>query len=326
MCGTDIKRGKSKSSQKIIKKFYATLNDSSLLQNLFRDHNLKILISQFACFCVVTFCSGKVALADGALVWGYETPEMVAAQHSPKDVIGDLGGMPVNISGYVAERVEYEGGPVWSPLPRKAPAPERTYASKLVTLGFYVRVPDMAMLTTAKMLADKASSNIYNTDWIRVEITTGERFPGTGFMNSRQVSNDHSHRKYGWETYEELPNKKFGLLEYRLTGIHSISKHPIRERSDAEVIYIHRDPKGNVLTRIDCSNVDLQSAPCSQEWSLEDQRISARIRVLYRRGFLRDWAEIKKGVSQVIMNFRSVPSIENFMPTPNAETLKLRKN
>lgn len=274
-------------------------------KTLSRDNNLKALISQFAFFCVLTFCSGKVVLAYGVLVWGYETPEMVAAQHSPKDVIGDLGGMPVNISGCVAERVEYEGGPVWSALFRKAPAPERTYASKLVALGFYVRVPDMAMLTTKEMLADKASSNVYNTDWIRIEITTGERFPGNGFMNSRQVSNDHSHRKYNRSAYEELPNKKYGLLEYRLTGIHSISKRPIRELSDAEVIYIHRDSKGNVLTRIDCSNIDLQSAPCSQEWSLEDQGISARIRILYRRSFLRDWSGIQKGVSQVIFNFRT---------------------
>lgn len=297
-------------------------------QTLFRNRNrdFDALIFQFIVFCVMTFCSWKVVLAEGVLVWGFETPEMVVAQRSPKDVIGDLGGMPVKISRYVAEYVEYEGGPVRSVLPRKGQAPERTYESKLVGFGFYVRVPDMAMLTTKEMLADKASANVYNTDWIRVEITTGERFPGNGFMNSRQVSNDQRHRNYWWATYEELPDQKFGLLEYRLNGTHSITKRPIRERSDAEVIYIYRDPKGNVLTRIDCSNVDLQSAPCSQEWSLEDQGISARIRILYRRNFLRDWSEIQKSVSQVIVNFRSVPSIENVMLTPNAETLNPRKN
>jgi hypothetical protein len=274
-------------------------------QTIFRNRNFETLIFRFVVFCFMTLCFWKVVLAEGVLVWGFETPEMVVAKRNSKDVIGDLGGMPVKISRHVAEYVEYEGGPVRSVIPRKGQAPERTYASKLVGFGFYVRVPDMAMLTTKEMLADKANSNVYNTDWIRVEIATGERFPGNGFMNSRQVSNDRGHRNYGWTTYEELPDQKFGLLEYRLTGIHSISKRPIRERSDAEVIYIHRDPKGNVLTRIDCSNVDLQSAPCSQEWSLEDQAISARIRVLYRRGFLRDWAEIQNRVGQVIFNFRA---------------------
>ncbi|MDR0736333.1 MAG: hypothetical protein LBF51_05810, partial [Zoogloeaceae bacterium] len=42
---------------------------------------------------------------------GFQPPEMARAQHTPRDVIGDLGGMKVRIPRHYAEYVEYDGDP-----------------------------------------------------------------------------------------------------------------------------------------------------------------------------------------------------------------------
>jgi hypothetical protein len=177
-------------------------------QIYFFGRNSKDLIFQFVVFCVLTIFPWKVVLADGAVIWGFEPSEMAAAYRSPTDVVGDLGGMPVKISRHVAEYVEYDGDPGFSGPPRHGPPPERTYASRLKSFGFDVRFPDMAMLTTREMVVDKANHNIYNTPWMSIGISSGEIYPGRGFMNRLTVIEKIENR-YWWNDYEELPKKIF---------------------------------------------------------------------------------------------------------------------
>jgi len=262
-----------------------------------------VVILLLVVICAMAFYSWRLARLLSVDIWDFRPPEMVAAQYSAKDVIGDLGGMPVKICRHIAEYVEYDGDPGFSGPPRQGPPPERTYASRLKSFGFAVRFPDMAMITSIEMWADKESYTIRNTPWMSVTVYSGENFPGRGFMNRPHVSNGQTKGDYWWDTYEELPAKKFGLTEYRLQGIDPRTGQPARDHREADIIYIHRDRSGKVLTRIVCSNVSHEAAPCTQKWSMEGQNVDAVIQVHYRRGFVRNWSEIQKYVSRTILNF-----------------------
>ncbi len=263
-----------------------------------------VVVLLLASFCLIAWTSWKLARALGAFAWGFQPPAMAAAQHSTQDVIGDLGGMPVKISRFVAEYVEYEGDPGWSG-PRKGPPPERTYASRLESFGFHVRYPDMAMLTTKALWADKRSYNIYNTPWIKVGVITGAIYPGRGFMNRPPVSNGQLKGDYWWNSYEELKPRRFGLTEYRLTGKDPRTGEAAKDARDAEVIYLYRDKAGHVITRIECSNVPHEAAPCTQRWDIGTYGVGAEVRVLYRVGLLEHWHELQHKVTHVILGFRT---------------------
>lgn len=265
-----------------------------------------VVVLLLAAFCLIAWTSWKLARALGAFAWGFQPPAMAAAQHSTQDVIGDLGGMPVKISRFVAEYVEYEGDPGWSG-PRKGPPPIRTYGSRLMSFGFEVRYPDMATLTTKELWADKRSYNIYNTPWVSVGVTTGPNYPGRGFMNRPHVSNGKLRSDYWWDDFVEVRKKKFGLTVYRQARrppetipAESISRF-------GKTIYLFRDKAGNVLTRIECSNVPHEAAPCSQNWDMGDLGVLADVTVLYRVGFLEHWREIQKSITQAILDFRVTP-------------------
>lgn len=66
---------------------------------------------------------------------GFEPPEMAARRFTPKDVIGDLGGMRVNIPRYCAEYVEYDGDPGFGE--KRKSLPERLPTSKLRHRGAF---------------------------------------------------------------------------------------------------------------------------------------------------------------------------------------------
>lgn len=262
-----------------------------------------VVVLLLAAFCLIAWISWKLARALGAFAWGFQPPAMAAAQHSTQDVIGDLGGMPVKISRFVAEYVEYEGDPGWSG-PRKGPPPERTYASRLESFGFRVRYPDMATLETSEMRADRASYNIYNTPWIKAGVITGPIYPGRGFMNRPHVANGKLRSDNWWDDFVEVKQKKYGLTAYR-------QARPPPDTLPAESmirhgrsVYLFRDDAGNVITWIECSNVPHEAAPCRQSWDMGTQGVGAEVNVLYRVGLLEHWREIQQSVSQVIMDFR----------------------
>jgi hypothetical protein len=107
---------------------------------------------------------------------GYGGMQMATAQYTPKDVVGDLGGMPVTIPRHMAEFVEYEGDPGWGEK-RKGPVPERTHQSKLTSFGVQFRYPDMATLSSPAMWQDKKSKSIYNTDWMSFGVNASSQYP-----------------------------------------------------------------------------------------------------------------------------------------------------
>ncbi len=259
-------------------------------------------------FCGMGWASWQLASALGAFAWGFQPPVMAAAQHSEKDVIGDLGGMPVKISRFVAEYVEYEGDPGWSG-PRKGPPPVRTYASRIESFGFELRYPDMATLLTREMWADPKRYNIYNTPWMTVGVISGKSYPGRGFMNRIDLKDSDLRSQYWWEDRFKVKEKKFGLTAYRLTR-----KPPPFTGTPGEfsihfkTVYLYRDKAENVITRIDCSDLPHEGALCTQKWDMGEYGVAADLRVMYRRGLLEHWREIQQKVTQVVLGFRVDPS------------------
>lgn len=268
----------------------------------------------FTSFCIMAVLSWQLARALGATPgWGFQPPAMAAAQRSAEDVIGDLGGMPVKISRFVAEYVEYEGDPGWSG-PRQGPPPVRTYASRLMSFGFDVRYPDMSTKTRV-MWDDRARYNIYNTPWIHVGITTGPYYPGRGFMNRLDLWNGPFRSYHLGDEYDEVRQKRFGLTEYRLKRADLLaSTQPARLSDYGQTIYLNRDLNGNVITRIDCSNVPHEAALCEQDWDLGEQGVAAEVRVMYRRGHLENWRDIQRKVTEVVLGFRADHAQPEAMP------------
>ncbi len=282
-----------------------------------------VVLLLLAAFCLMGWASWKVARALGAFAWGFQPSAMAAAQHSPTDVIGDLGGMPVKISRHVAEYVEYEGDPGWSG-PRKGPPPVRTYASRIESFGFEVRYPDMATLLTNEMWEDRRRYNIYNTPWMTAGVLSGTSYPGRGFMNRPHVSDGNLKGSQWWNTYEEIRPGRYGLNEYRISSTDPRSGKPAKDAPDAKVIYLRRDPAGNVSTRIICSNVPHEAALCTQRWDLGEYGIQAELRVMYRRALLEHWRDIQQKLTHVIFGFRVEPSHQvDFSETSKKEIASL---
>jgi hypothetical protein len=101
----------------------------------------------------------------GFLANPFESSEMAAAHYSPRDVVGDLGGVSVTIPSHFANFVAYEGDPGWGEK-RKGPQPERSHQSKLISFGYYTRFPDMAGESSRDLIKDKRGYSIYTSPWI----------------------------------------------------------------------------------------------------------------------------------------------------------------
>ncbi len=254
-----------------------------------------ILIAPMLIFCLY------IVFQTSSLSNPFEPPEMAAAKYASRDVVGDLGGVPVNIPRHFANYVEYEGDPGWGEK-RKGSKPKRTHQSKLTSFGYYTRFPDMAGESSFELVKDKSSYSIHTTPWINVGITTGNIYPGDGFLDRLAAAMINSSSSY--EQYEQLPEMEHGLTVYVAGGIDHQTNKPYREHSQAKDVFLHRDNTNRVATYIDCSNRLGGSQPCQHTFSL-DPHMHAKVYVQYRRTQLPHWREIQQAVTQQILGFKA---------------------
>jgi hypothetical protein len=258
------------------------------------------LLALLVCSALVVGMAWFKQTSSRVLGGPFQPPEMAAVQFATRNMVGDLGGVPVTIPRHFANYVEYEGDPGFGEK-RIGPRPERTYASKLTSFGFYVRFPDMAGMSSYALETDKRTQTIYKTMWIGVGINTGERYPGDGFLD-RQASSINDPSRFF--QYEAQPQKEDELTVYAPTGVDPRTQRPMREDDDAEDIFLHRDQNGRVDAYISCSNRPHQAAPCSHDFSMEPY-MKAHVYVSYRRGLLPQWQQIQSSVAQLIKNFKA---------------------
>ena len=250
---------------------------------------------------VILFLVSRVVLLGGVLALliyitgvganGFMPPQMAAAYYTPKDVVGDLGGMPVTIARHIPHMVEYDGDPGWGEK-RKGPPPERTHTSKLASFGVYVRYPDMATLSTPELWHEFEKKRMYHHTWLDLMIQSGSSYPGHGFLNRRYqatIPNPEQHDVF--EQYESLPSSINGLELYAKRGVnpHTGMAHRY-EWSDGD-LYIHRNRQGKVTTFIRCtfrSGLQRYSA-CAQDWSMEQYGLGIFVRARYAPNLLHQW-------------------------------------
>jgi hypothetical protein len=253
-------------------------------------------------------------------LWGFGPREMAVAQYTPKDVVGDLGGMKVTIPRHIPELVEYNGDPGWGEK-RKGPRPQRTHDSKLMSFGFDVRYPDMATFSSPELRADKKAQNDFQTMWLDVGVTTGQHYPRDGAMDSRAryTIDVPAATQLPWTNhYTQLPHKEYGLTVYTLQDLNPKTGKPAREDRDAEDVYIARNARGQVTTFIECDTQFRHSMTCQHNFSMEYDGVKALIRVYYRPGLRAHWRDIQAKVTRLILSFKATPEAIATSTTPQA--------
>lgn len=250
-------------------------------------------------FLLLTMLGRGLAVQNA--LGGFGGLQMATAQYTPKDVVGDLGGMPVTIPRHMAEFVEYEGDPGWGEK-REGPVPERTHESKLTSFGVQFRYPDMATLSSPEMWQDKNSKSIYNTDWMSVGVKGNTKYPGNKWLD-RLVNTNTQRIEMDRYIYVKQSVKPHGLTSYKKVN-KNLGKPDERMPTIDALLLMTQTDDGSVNTYIECSTVQHNAAPCQHNFSLEFQGLPIKIYVQYRRPMLEHWQDIQSKVTTMVLGFK----------------------
>ncbi len=229
-------------------------------------------------------------------------------------IMGDLGGVEVDIPRAFARFIEYDGDPHF--MEREGfEAGKRSYQSKLNSFGFEVRYPDMASIDVLTF-EEKRKRDIHTTMWLRVGVNAGSRYgpkgdtvPGTYLglyivPGRKCASGSHPNKSF---CYAPLPDKTYGLTGYTPTGtgvdvegrsINSGRGTDLRDRN----IYYFENKNGHISTFIRCNNRTHSATRCKQYFNLSPV-MKAHVTVNYRKALLPHWQEIQKSLSELIYSF-----------------------
>lgn len=231
--------------------------------------------------------------------------------NAPKDkygnpyIIGDLGGVPVNLPPSVVEFVEYNDSPGWDmDAVRNYHPPVRSYASKFKSFGFEFRASDGVLYDREDLQifqAYEAVRKSADNNWVDVIVLSGEAYGGyRKWMSSLledKINPDYPNRPTYWKKTDEHP---YGLDLYINPGIDPKTGEAWRKNEWAEDIFtIEKDD--NIVTYIECSNRDVMRPPCAHHFLFpEDMKLRATLS--YSRRILPHWQAIEK---QAIAHLRS---------------------
>lgn len=195
-------------------------------------------------------------------------------------VVGNLGGVPVNIPMPYANFLEYDNDPHFMES-RKSPPLRRTYQSKLRSFGFEIHFPDM-VVSTEETAKKKKLENIYTTQWLQVGINTGSYYGGNPLeryinykINLRQTFPPYR--------YVKSPNIIHDLTVYVPVGIDESQRStPGGAGYNDRNVYFNRDEDGKADAYIECSNALHDAAPCELKFNLAPKML-ANVAVNFRK-------------------------------------------
>ena len=221
-------------------------------------------------------------------------------------VIGDLGGVPVEIPRNSVHLLQYNGDPGWGEA-RVGPIPERTYESKIFSFGFDIRYTDGTIYDgpSGTMYREyRQQEGLADSPWVSVGVSSGKMYHGPGGIDRMGGGTLRGSSVYDpTATYAKLPEAQFGLEVYASPSIDPKTNTPWRENRYAEDVFIQRDDAGAIITYIKCSNRDVRRPPCTHRFDLEPE-MGLDITVSYSRHVLKDWQQIEQVVRAAVLDFR----------------------
>lgn len=232
---------------------------------------------------------------------------------APKDkygqpyIIGNLGGVPVNLPSSVVQFVEYDDSPGWDPEKLRAyNPPTRSYQSILESFGLSFRNHDRLLYDDKNDAVRKQfdmDRKKDNDDWIRISVKAGKRYGGNKHWLDNLLQ-DNLRPDSNWPSpyKREEGENYFGLEVYVNYGIEPKTGRPWREHWRAEDVFIARDQEGNVQTYIQCSNRNVPSPPCTHDFYFPSS-MKIRVYLTYNRNVLSKWREIQDNAIYIIQNF-----------------------
>jgi hypothetical protein len=241
-------------------------------------------------------------------LFGFEPPEMAARRFTPKDVIGDLGGMRVLIPRHCAEFVTYNGDPTFGE--KRKFSSEHLPTSKLRGFGVDVRFPEMRCKDNEEMREDR-KRNFLNREnpWIAITVTSGEFYPSLGARatdNRAKVVTDTIDKpgKFWFDNFERLPTSDFGLEAYVVAGIDTRTGKPAKDSLDSNDVFIHRLVAGTADTYITCNKTESYRgvATCEMNFGMEP-KARVRLTVRFVRSKLSEWRKIKQSTLDLLTSF-----------------------
>lgn len=197
--------------------------------------------------------------------------------------------------------MEFDGDPDFGKM-RKRQIPKRTPESIIRSFGFPVRYPDMTGLSTPGIRIEKRKQSLKTSMWMRVCVLSGQFFPGTGFLDRNYKGTLNPSVKSPLFIYEKLPEQQFGLDVYVNPGFDPKTLHLYRDHEYARDVFFHQDSSGSVNAMITCINKKIETAQCRLRFSLEPEA-KVPIDVVFRRGLLPNWQDIKGSVKDLLLSF-----------------------
>lgn len=240
-------------------------------------------------------------------------------ENAPKDkygnpyIIGDLGGVPVNLPSSVVQFVEYDDSPGWDmeKLKNYRPA-ERNYQSKIISFGFDFRNPDgllhdsknpesvKAFKDAKKFKRGKIDRN-YQDNWVRVSVSHYGSNENALTNYTRWIINPYDDQKIDY--YSKVGGKYYGLNYYYLLGINPQTGNFFREEiALVEDVYINESLDGKVLSLIRCSVNNVPSPPCTHDFEFP-AFMKIRVSLSYSRHNLKYWKQIEQKVVDIISSY-----------------------
>ena len=231
---------------------------------------------------------------------------------APKDkygqpyIIGNLGGVPVNLPSSVVRLVEYDDSPGWDfEKLRTYRPPTRSYQSIIMSFGFEINYADKELFDYKKNLArHRKEEDMPGSHWIDVGVSNIYQNNKIEDILDSYVADDieNSPNKLPRNFYEPTGEKQFGLSVYASPGIDPETGKPWRENLYAEDVFVHWNEQGHVDTYIKCYNGKVPQPPCTHYFTLDDE-IKLSIDLSYDRYVLHDWKQIEDAAKEAIYGF-----------------------